>query len=131
MKVLDSDLLVAILRKDPSVDKRIDTLMTSGEPMATTIFNAHEVMLGAMVSAKSAQNCISAKRLLDSMNIIDYDMDCMVKTVSLKTLLIRKGTPIGLFDEMIAGICLANNATIVTRNVDHFSKIPDLTVEIW
>ena len=42
--------------------------------------------------------------------------------------LYKKGTPIGEVDEMIAGICLANNASILTNNKKHFSKVKGLKV---
>jgi len=38
---------------------------------------------------------------------------------------------IGRADLLISSIALANNATLVTRNLRHFRQIPDLKVENW
>ena len=40
----------------------------------------------------------------------------------------RKGAPIGFCDTAIAGLCIANGAAIVTRNVKHFSRFPGLAI---
>ena len=32
------------------------------------------------------------------------------------------------FDKLIAGICLENEMPIVTRNTDHFDRVPELLV---
>jgi tRNA(fMet)-specific endonuclease VapC len=34
-------------------------------------------------------------------------------------------------DLLIASICLANRAVLVTRNVKHFKQFPNLEVENW
>ncbi|MCP4148878.1 MAG: type II toxin-antitoxin system VapC family toxin [bacterium] len=34
-------------------------------------------------------------------------------------------------DLMIASICLANNVTLVTNNLKHFSRIEELPIENW
>ena len=38
---------------------------------------------------------------------------------------------IGRADLLIACICLANEATLVTRNQRHFRQVPNLRVENW
>lgn len=34
-------------------------------------------------------------------------------------------------DAMIAGIALINNETVLTKNVEHFSRIRDLKIETY
>ena len=41
------------------------------------------------------------------------------------------GTPIGFYDTLIAGHALALDATLVTNNVDEFSRVDGLRVENW
>lgn len=47
----------------------------------------------------------------------------------------RRGNTIGVADSMIAGIALANELPLVTRNVDHFDRVATLgfglRVETW
>lgn len=55
----------------------------------------------------------------------------MEETVKIKAYLTEKGVSIGATDERIAGIAISNNATIVTRNTKHFSRIPKLNIVEW
>jgi len=32
----------------------------------------------------------------------------------------------GMADYLIAGVCLANNGVFLTRNQEHFGRVPDL-----
>lgn len=40
----------------------------------------------------------------------------------------ERGTPIGLPDILSAGVCLANDLPILTRNFEHFSRVDGLKV---
>lgn len=41
------------------------------------------------------------------------------------------GTPVADIDLLIAGTAIANGLILVTRNVKHFSRIPQLQIEDW
>lgn len=43
----------------------------------------------------------------------------------------RRGTPIGEFDVLIAAHALAVDATLVTNNTKHFSRVAELVLENW
>ena len=43
----------------------------------------------------------------------------------------RKGDAIGPVDTLIAGSALAHHATLVTRNVREFARVPGLDVVNW
>lgn len=130
MRVLDSDFLIALLRKDRSVQGKIEELSTTDEVIATTIFNAQEVLFGAF-KTKQSSNIDATRRLLNSLRMLNYTLEEMHHAVEITHALAEKGRRIGSFDEMIAGICVANNATIVTRNQRHFSQVPGLRIEKW
>lgn len=49
----------------------------------------------------------------------------------IKAVLERRGTRIEDFDAAIAAHALAFDATLVTSNVDHMSRVPGLRVEDW
>jgi tRNA(fMet)-specific endonuclease VapC len=44
---------------------------------------------------------------------------------------ILKGTPISQADILIAGIAKSKNLFLVTNNIAHFERIPDLVIENW
>lgn len=55
----------------------------------------------------------------------------MIQTIKAQLKLRANGISIGDIDEMIAGICLTYNGTLVTRNIKHFEKIPHLKIKVW
>jgi len=129
MKVLDSDMLVGVLRKNEDAIRKYEDVRE--EEISTTIFNAQELLFGALISEHVETNFRAAKALLDEIGILVYEERSMMETVKLQAQLEKKGRHVGIIDEMIAGICIANKSAIVTRNIKHFSKIPDIESEKW
>jgi len=78
MKILDSDMLVGILRKNE--DAKIKYEKTEGD-ISTTIFNAQEIYFGALISDNPEKNFNTAKSLLESIEMISYDEKSMKENV--------------------------------------------------
>ena len=57
-----------------------------------------------------------------------YDVTAARATARVLVDGLNQGRTMSLADAQIAGICLANGATLATRNVKDFSQVPDLTV---
>ena len=130
MKILDSDILVGILRKNSDAIRKYEEIQKN-ETVLTTVLNAQELLFGALISEKSEENFKACKELLNELNILLYDQKSMIESVKIQAYLEKTGNHIGLIDEIVAGICTANKATIITRNVEHFSRVPNLEVEKW
>ncbi len=129
LKILDTDLLAGVLRKNIEAVRKYEELQY--DDISITILNAQELLFGALISENTEANFKATKGMLDEIEVIIYDEKCMAESVKIQACLEKTGKHIGLVDEMIAGICLAHNATIVTRNAEHFSRIPRLKVEKW
>ena len=128
MKVLDSDFIIALLRKNPEVQKKLHELVEDNHQVATTILNAHEVMFGTIENPRNAH---IADEFFRSLLVLSYNYDCMNQTMKIINYLGKNGERIGAFDEIIAGICKAHDATLITRNIKHFGRVPKLKVEPW
>jgi tRNA(fMet)-specific endonuclease VapC len=59
--------------------------------------------------------------------IIDYDEKAVAVFESLRQARVRIGT----MDLKIAAIAIANDATLLTRNLIDFGKVPELRAEDW
>jgi tRNA(fMet)-specific endonuclease VapC len=129
MKILDTDILVGALRGHKDATNKLETLRKSEEVLAITVFNEQEILFGALLVSKKAFE--SAKEFLDSFRKLNYEEKDMLQTIKIILSLEKKGLRVGVIDEMISGICLRHGATIVTRNISHFSKIRGLKVEEW
>jgi tRNA(fMet)-specific endonuclease VapC len=89
-----------------------------------------------LLKADNAQNLEKAlhwlnesENLLAQHLIIGFDKHFLTKLEKFRYG--SKFRKIGRADLLIASICLANFAVLVTRNVKHFKHFPNLEVENW
>ncbi|ODS42584.1 MAG: hypothetical protein MSIBF_04540 [Candidatus Altiarchaeales archaeon IMC4] len=129
MNVLDTDLLVAILRGNDEVKPMVDNL--NSKEIAITSISAFELYRGAFASRRSTENAKAVAAMLSAYDILPFDHDAAKITGKLYVTLVAKGVQIEIRDAMIAGTCLSNNASIVTRNVRHYDRVSGLKVEPW
>jgi tRNA(fMet)-specific endonuclease VapC len=57
--------------------------------------------------------------------------DIIVQAADLYALLYQEGQLISDADILIAATALQHNLVMVTENVDHFRRIPGLSIESW
>lgn len=65
------------------------------------------------------------------MELLEFSAQACERFGRVKGELESRGTPVGDFDIMIAAIALVHNQKVLTRDVEHFQKIPGLVVETW
>lgn len=69
--------------------------------------------------------------VLNVYEVLAFDLACARIAGPLRASLEAIGTPIGQCDLFIASTALANDMTVVTRNVREFARVPGLRVEDW
>ena len=72
---------------------------------------------------------LESENLLAQIPIVNFDEFALRKFDEFRQN--SKFRKIGRADLLIASICLANQAVLVTRNVKHFRQFPRLEVENW
>lgn len=65
------------------------------------------------------------------LEVLDYDSQAAEHSGQLRAELARAGTPIGPFDQLIAGHARARGLVLVTNNVREFQRVPGLRNEDW
>ncbi|MGB9741433.1 MAG: type II toxin-antitoxin system VapC family toxin [Candidatus Bathyarchaeia archaeon] len=128
---LDTDFLVALLRKHPEAVRKAEEYDSTNAEISTTSMNAFEIYLGAFISKNAAINIKQADNLLNSIKILHLNLESSRKSSEILSTLLRTGTPIDLRDAIIAGITLTNGYTLITRNIGHFIRITGLSTETW
>jgi tRNA(fMet)-specific endonuclease VapC len=63
--------------------------------------------------------------------VLPFDSAIGRGAAELRQALERRGEPIGPMDTLIAATALAHNATLVTRNVREFGRVPALKIVNW
>jgi len=124
--VIDTDVFVEYLRLRSPKRKLKTALFRVNKffDCYTTSINKFELFAGC-------NHPEQVKRIKDvlwtvkSMSLEDAQME---RIGWLASLLRRRGQIIGEMDTIIAGICLENQMPIVTRNTEHFDRVPDLWV---
>lgn len=129
MRVLDTDTISYFLRGVPKVVERFR--VTPVELVATTIINRSELLYGAWYSPRTQHYLPQVQSFLRLMRILPFNEEASSVFAEQKAALRRAGTPVADLDLLIASIALVHNATVVTNNTGHFSKIKGLNLENW
>lgn len=137
MIVLDTNVVSALMRKEPEkpVVKWLD-----GQPAASvwiTAITAMEIRFGLQTMPKGRRQdaMIGAfEMMLKDMiegRIASFDAEAGMQAAELMAQRKRRGRPAEVRDTMIAGIVLANRATLATRNTQHFEDLPVTVINPW
>lgn len=137
MYILDTDLFSLTDRTNSHESQRLRFRLSSvpDEELATTIITFEEQVRGWLswlAQARSLDQQVERYRKLHRMvmsyrrvNIMEFHSQAAAEFERLKNQRIRIGT----MDLKIAAIALANDATLLSRNLKDFSKAPGLKVE--
>ncbi|SJM89867.1 Ribonuclease VapC [Crenothrix polyspora] len=91
----------------------------------------YELQVGIAKSTSPEKRRNQLNELLTVVRVLPFTEHETAITAQLRATLEKAGTPIGPLDTMIAGIALANQATLVTHNTKEFSRIENLRLEDW
>jgi tRNA(fMet)-specific endonuclease VapC len=131
--ILDTDTCSYIIRKNPAkVLMAMDACVQQGHEIAISAITCSELMLGAKRSGNPAKHVALISELCERLHdIYAWDASAAEQFADLQTLLFSQGTPIGANDTLIAAHVLSLDATLVTNNTKHFSKVPLLNMANW
>ncbi|HYF36663.1 MAG TPA: type II toxin-antitoxin system VapC family toxin [Prosthecobacter sp.] len=136
--VLDTNHFAEMVHQTVLGDSLEKRLSKSGAEVFTTIITAQEVNEGwcAFIRKQKAgsqkqihgyQQFQHSLELLMELTVLPFDEQAAEIFRSLRKALPRAGTQ----DLKIAAICIAHDATVLTRNQIDFQEVPDLRIENW
>jgi len=131
MPCLDTDFLIALLRRRPEAVSRLEHYASTGQSVSTTAISACELYRGAYLSKRRGEEVKKVGGILRSVNLLTLTNESCETFGRLSSQPELVTQPIGDLDLLIASIVLASDELLVTRNVKHFSQIPDLRLEQW
>lgn len=139
MFVLDTDHLSLLDRNSQVVNFALRSRLNALDEslVVTTIISFEEQVRGWMARLGEVRDLSHQVRVYDKLNML-LDGFCEIRVLKfdeaaaneferLRKMKIRVGT----MDLKIASIVLANDATLLSRNMVDFRKIPDLKIEDW
>jgi len=129
MKVLDSDIVIAVLR-GTSDAKDVVKAFEERDELAVASPTQYEVLLGAYLYGRKAQ-VDKTEEFFDKYQVLSLDGAAAKRAASIRLNLMCKGVDVEDMDVLIAAVALENKASVVTRNKEHFQRIEGLSVEEW
>jgi tRNA(fMet)-specific endonuclease VapC len=129
MLALDTNTLIYFFKGMGRVGERM--LATAPSEVAIPAIVAYEIETGIAKSASPDKRRAQFEQLLEMVDVLPFDYTAASHSASVRAALESAGEPIGPVDILIAGTALAHNATLVTRNVREFRRVPGLSVVDW
>lgn len=138
MIVIDTDILSLVLwEQSADADRMTARLVESGHPIRVTIVSIEEQMRGwlsriarSRVLDQQVEAYSRLRRMIEDIRdfeLLDFDKNAAVKFAELRKSKIR----IGSMDLKIAAVALANEATLISRDLRDFERVPGLDVQDW
>jgi tRNA(fMet)-specific endonuclease VapC len=137
MHLFDTDTLTYLHAGHPQVVRRLRDL--DDPNVGTTVITKVEILRGRfdfLLQAADGAQLLRAQQLLSR----SEELLAQIVTLPLNERSVQEFdrlrsqkalAKVGRADLLIASIALAHRATLVTRNVRHFSRVPGLTVVNW
>lgn len=122
MRLADSDVLIDLLNNRGSA--KLDDEIAVQQVLTTTV-TRFEILAGALTNWGTSQ----ALALFDRVPQLSLDAAAADRAADVNRQLRLQGIRLATADTLIAGIALANDLPLLTRNRRHFDRIPGLVVE--
>ena len=127
--MLDTNIVIYTMRNKPK-EVREAFAKHQGQ-MCISSVSYMELIYGAERSTDTKRNLFEVEGLAARLDVLNYDETAAIHSGQLRAELATAGTPIGPYDQMIAGQCRSLGLILVTNNVREFDRVPGLRVENW
>jgi tRNA(fMet)-specific endonuclease VapC len=127
---LDSTFLVDLLREARRGPGPATAFLESiqDQEVVMSIHALCELHAGAELSNTPPRERQAIERICQALTLRHTDDRLAPAYGRILASLQRSGRSIGLMDLLIAAAALVDNAPLVTRNLDHFQRVPGLTL---
>ena len=131
MLILDSNTVSRYFRGDPQVVPRLQALPPADIGVPAIV--EYELRYGLLRLPPQAAEprLLALTQLLRPTQMLPFDSECAAQAARIRAALEAAGTPIGPHDTLIAATALRYQATLVTRNVREFFRVPSLQWVNW
>lgn len=129
MYVLDTNTLIYLFKQEGSVATRLKTVSPHLVFIPAVVL--FELEYGVLRSTSPELQRKGIDTALKAFGVLSMDYSAAKAAAQIKHTLEAAGTPIGHFDQLIAGTALSHDMTLVTRNTREFERVPGLRVENW
>ena len=129
MYILDTNTLIYFFKGMGNVPSKF--LAISPKEIAIPAIVIYELEYGIAKSSFPKKRQAQLNEICSLVNILPFGDKEAFSAASIRAKLEKKGTPIGPYDILIAGIALEHQGILVTNNLKEFSRVPKLKTENW
>lgn len=126
--MLDTDTVSFAIRGEGAVSVRM--LQHKPSEICISAITVAELRFGAD-KRKSRKLHGFIDGFTSSLTVVAFDEHAATRFGLVATELVRRGTPIGNYDTLIAAHALALHLILVTNNTKHFDRVDGLDTENW
>ena len=128
--LLDTNICIYIIKRRP-IEVLDRFKQHSLLDVAISTITLFELQFGVEKSQyrKRAQSAL--EKFLQPLTVLVHDCSAAVEAAVIRGQLEKRGTPIGPYDLLIAGLAKSLNLILVTNNSKEFERIEGLQVENW
>jgi tRNA(fMet)-specific endonuclease VapC len=127
--LLDTDITSYIFaHRDERVRRRFIAFDVGD--IGISAITAAELDFGSALN-RAERNRRAVERALESLVIVPFDVVAARAYGRVRTVLQRRGTPIGPLDMLIAAHAISLGLPLATNNAREFRRVPGLRVENW
>lgn len=126
--LLDTNICIYFLKGQFNIDKKLKSVGV--ENCFISEITVAELKFGAENSVQKEKNRKVIENFIDLIQILPI-ISCLDTYAKEKARLRKKGLTIDEFDLLIGSSSIENNMVLVTRNVKHFSRLKNCTIENW
>lgn len=117
--ILDATFLIDLIAGDPAATAKLEEM--SDRLLAVPTLAYTEVGVGIRPDTAEARRF---EAVMAQLTLVPYDAEAARRAVDVQRGLHEQGDAIGAIDAMIAGIAIARDEPILTRNVGEFKRTP-------
>lgn len=124
--IIDSDWVADFLKGTPEALSLLQRLAPSG--LAISVVTYGEILEGIHYGSDPERHRRDFQQFLRFVDIVGLDTPDFARFAVARGELRLTGQIIGDLDILIAATAVGNDLTLVTRNLKHFQRIPDLKI---
>jgi tRNA(fMet)-specific endonuclease VapC len=127
--MLDTNIVIYTMKNRPQTVR--EAFQRHYGQMCISSVTYMELVYGAERSSNPERNLNEIEGFAARLEVLPYDNGAAVHTGQVRAELAARGTPIGPYDQMIAGHARSMGLVVVTNNSKEFSRVDGLRLENW
>jgi predicted nucleic acid-binding protein len=136
LKIFDTTFLIDLVKGDKGAVKKAKEIDEQGTFKAISVVTVHEYLRGIYYLFSHDKKLLKTKlekseTELVRFEILPYTYEIAKTAAEIDAQLAKNGQTISFSDTIIAATATHYKLTLVTRDTEHFSRIPNLQIETY